>query len=335
MVSVDLLAKQAPIGILLMGLDGGIAKANPVFCRLTGYTEIQLRHLDNRAISHPEDFAAEVRIIQQMLDEGQHQWTFVKRYKCCDGSLRWAEVKLSLIENTEDGDTAILVFVTDLSDRKQAEQEIQQGREREALLEQSLKFEQLIRTLTEAVRKDLDKDQMLKAAVQGLVKTLNADGCVSSLFNSHNRTLEVCSEFFKDTIGPVQSLTGQAFPLTSWSEDCQQHLVNGKTFVASVPITQSTFLKNADPTLERFKSLYEPSCETNNIIVCKAMSPITDDQGLIGVLTVLKLQAWQFEPVEINLIEQVASQCAIALRQASLFISNMSIVSVPSTFARF
>jgi PAS domain S-box-containing protein len=501
-LSKDPLLQQAPIGILHMGLDGGISQANPAFCKLTGYTEAQLRHLDNRSITHPEDFAVELRVVQQMLEEGHRHQTIRKRYRCCDGTFVWTEAKLCLVGGGETGEGFILTFVTDLSDRRLAEQEIQQRREREVLLneisaqirstldlqailqvaverlrraletdrvlayqlfpdnsgvclaedvslaypvmlglklpaecipptyleayrqgrlwsaadvhnagladcyqgmltqfrvrgmiaiaivsmdetlepqkrtlwgllvvhhcrgprawtedeqqlvravanqiataleqtrllhqlkiytheleeqvrqrtrslERSLKFEQLIRGLTEALRKDLDEDQMLKAAVQGLGQTLEVDGCVSSLFDAHSNQLEIRCEFFQEAIKPQQSLIRQSFSLNDWSQECIQHLLEGKTYITSFPLNPSSEL--ADPTLQRFTT---PPSSEETVVVSQVMSPIIDDQGLIGVLTVFQLQLRQFEPDEVNLIKQVASQCTIALRQAYLF----------------
>lgn len=504
-ISTDFLLHQAPIGILHLGLEGGISSANPVFCKLTGYTETQLRHLDNRAISHPEDFAIEMRMLHQMMEETLHHYTIQKRYRCCDGTFVWTEVKVCLVENGETEEERLLAFVTDLSDRRLAEQEIHQRRERETLLndisakirstldlqtilrvavqrlrqaletdrvlayqlfpdnsgiclaedvsvpypvmlgltlpsecippayldayrqgrlwstpdvhnaqladcyqgmltqfrvrgmiasaivsmddalepqhrtlwgllvvhhcrgprswtqdeqqlvravanqiamaleqtrllhqlqiytheleervnqrtqslQRSLQFEQLIRSLTETMRKDLDEDQMLKAAVQGLVNTLNLDGCISSLFNASTCCLEVRYEFFKEAIHPWQPLINQSFPLTDWSEECYQHLLNRKTYMTQVPIAPSSAQQQINPTLEQFGERLSAGQPPSQILTT-VMSPIIDDQGLIGVLTIFQLQPRQFEPDEINLIEQVASQCAIALRQAHL-----------------
>jgi PAS domain S-box-containing protein len=133
-VSSETLWHQAPIGILQLGFDGGITHANPAFCRLVGYTEAQLRCLDNRAISHPEDFAAEVQLLQQMIDHGQHQQALRKRYQQCDGSIVWTEVNLSLISDDETGEGVILSFITNVTDRRLREQEVWRYRERETLL---------------------------------------------------------------------------------------------------------------------------------------------------------------------------------------------------------
>lgn len=503
----SLLAQQAPIGMLEVGLDGGISQANPAFCKLTGYSETQLRQLDNHAITHPEDFAAELRLLQQMISEGQTQQLLQKRYRRSDNTFVWTEVKFSLMGDVSAAEGRMLLFVTDLSDRRLAEQEIQQRRERESLLndisaqirstfdlqkilqvaverlrhalatdrvlayqfypdhsgiclaedvalpyppmlglelppecipfayleayrrgrlwsavdvysagltdcyqgmlnqyqvrgmiataivsldekqgkqnrnlwgllvvhqcqgprtwtgdelqlvravanqiataldqtrllqqlqlyaheleervsqrtrslQRSLQFEQLTRSLTETLRKDLDDDQVLKAAVQGLVNTLQVDGCIASLFNHQTNQLEIRYECFQASVVPPKSLIKQSFPLEHWGEDCRNQILARKTCLSSYASEQAALPAYADPTFERFFEEASANQRTLPTAVSKVMSPITDDQGLIGVLTVFQLQPRQFEPDAVILIQQVANQCAIALRQAHLF----------------
>ncbi len=500
----DVVVQQSPIGIMEMGLDGGITRANPAFCQLTGYTEAQLRHLDNRAISHPEDFSTEVSIVQQLLVNEQHH-VFRKRYRCYDGSFVWTEIKLALLGDSSTDEVTILAFVTDLSERKLAEQEIQQSRAREVLLndigaqirasfdlqsilqvaverlrqaldtdrvlayqffpdysgvclaesvsllhppmlgqrfppecipfayidayrrgrlhstadiqtinmaechramldqfhvratistslvsmdealepqnrtlwgllvihhcrgarhwttneeqlvravadqivtaleqtrllhqlqiythelenrvsqrtrslERSLKFEQLIRTLTETLRRDLDEDQTLQEAVQGLVKTLEVDGCIASLFDHQNQTLNIRYEFFQDTISPQQSLVGQAIDLTWWHTTCCQTFVFNKTCISSLALPQ-TALQPLDLKHILFHDDTAASSQPT-VMAHRLTCPIGDEQGLMGLITIFQIQAAPFATEEINLVEQVASQCVIALRRATLY----------------
>ncbi|HEY9838331.1 MAG TPA: PAS domain S-box protein, partial [Vampirovibrionales bacterium] len=131
--NLDGMFGDCPTGIVYHSMDGGILKANPAFCQMTGYSSSQLRYLDYRAICHPEDFAALLRLIQQMVREGIKRQTLRQRYIGANGSLLAAEVTLCLVGEEED-DSYFMTFVTDLSDRARAEQEIQQRRSREMLL---------------------------------------------------------------------------------------------------------------------------------------------------------------------------------------------------------
>jgi PAS domain S-box-containing protein len=257
----EFLSHQAPIGILQLGLDGGITHANPAFCKLTGYTETQLRHLDNRAISHPEDFAAEVRVMQQMLDHGQRQQVLQKRYRRCDGEIVWAEVKLSLVDDPETGDAAILSFITDITDRRLIEHEVQQHREREALLAD----------LSLQMQTTFDLQVLMQAAVEKLRQTLAADRVLAHqlfLNGSGLCLVEAVTDQYPTMQG--RSFSPECFPLPSldayrdgrlWAvtdildEDlsaCHKEMlekVNVRSMMATAIVSMDTALKPQKRTL--------------------------------------------------------------------------------------
>src|SRR6476646_3050009 len=124
--SLNQLLQHAPIGILYESLDGGILKANAAFCRLIGYSEAELRRLDYRMITHPKDLPSELRLLQQTIQGQPRETALKKRFVAQDGSLIWAEVRLTLVGQPEDEDSYILIFVTDLSDRQRVVEEIHQ-----------------------------------------------------------------------------------------------------------------------------------------------------------------------------------------------------------------
>lgn len=323
----EALAHQAPIGILQLGLDGGITYANPAFCKLIGYTEAQLRRLDNRAISHPEDFAAEVRVVQQMLDHGQRQQVLQKRYKRCDGIIVWAEVKLSLADDPETGDAVILSFITNITDRRLMEQAMQQHAqeleervsERTQALTQALKFEQLVHHLTETLRQHLDVDPVLQAAVEGLTQALNVDRCLISLMNAEKDCLTVRYEYVRDAISPLPSLRGQSFSSQSLAvADCcdRQQADLKQDLDRSRRLSDLSLHQRHDEHVLTLAG--EPTAAITQLLSAEGsiFRPIRDDQEWLGILTVCCSQARTFEPDEIALIEQVSSQCAIALRQS-------------------
>ncbi|WP_199247742.1 ATP-binding protein [[Phormidium] sp. ETS-05] len=166
------LFQDAPFGIVCESLDGGILSANPAFCQMTGYGESQLRQLDRRRISHPEDFAREVRVIQQMLAQGWRRESWRKRYICRSGALFWAEVTVTLVgEEPEDG--YLLTFVQDASDRAKAEEQLQRQRERETFLREmngeiraTVKLPEIVDLVVKRLRSALDADRVLVYQLQ-------------------------------------------------------------------------------------------------------------------------------------------------------------------------
>lgn len=499
--ATDPLFEQSPLGILYESLDGGIKKANPAFCRLIGYTQDQLRHLDSRAISHPEDFTVELRAVQLLLRYPDTTQTLKKRLICRNGSIVSTEVILSLIGHDEE-DSYIVMFITDLSQMMAIEQEIEQRQQREALLnaiaslarktldvsevlettaellknfltadrvviyqftttggiciaeevepaypamqgrtfnqdcippayleayqrgrfwvvenisiptltechrkmleqvqvrslmvapiqmsdrkfssksspisqnalrvhpngdfkslwgllaihhcrtprpwtldeqqlvqaaanqlgialeqaalmqqlqaythelehrvkertrslEQSLKFEQLIRRLTETLHAEFDEDSVLKVAVQGLVETLSLAGCQASLYYPNLEALEVRTDYFRQESVHQHSLVGARLALESLPDEMVNNLLSGRLFIANF----TSHFKGSTPV------------KTSQLV-----NPIWDEEGLIGTLCLFPKRKSSFSENEVKLIEQVAVQCAIAIRHARLVI---------------
>jgi len=166
------LFQDAPFGIVCESLDGGILSANPAFCQMTGYGESQLRQLDRGRISHPEDFAREVRVIQQMLAQGWRRESWRKRYICRSGALFWAEVTVTLVgEEPEDG--YLLTFVQDGSDRAKAEEQLQRQKERETFLREingeiraTLELSAIVELVVKRLRWALDADRVMVYQLQ-------------------------------------------------------------------------------------------------------------------------------------------------------------------------
>lgn len=197
---------SAPMGMIYESLDGGILSANPTFCRWIGYTETQLRHLDRRYICHPEDFAAELRLIQQMCNGGAKQVKFRKRFLRRDGSFLAAEVFLSLIGD-EDEESYLLSFITDLSEQEVAETEIQQRHKREKFLSD----------VANICRSKNDLNEVLSRTAKLLREMLEADRVLICRVDAGeliaNKAVMSC---FVEDVNPLYSgIKGKSF-----SDDC-------------------------------------------------------------------------------------------------------------------
>src|SRR5262245_45258910 len=59
--------EHAPLGTILSGLNGRALAANPAACRMLGYDEAELLHIDLQAITHPGDSDIDVIGLQDLL----------------------------------------------------------------------------------------------------------------------------------------------------------------------------------------------------------------------------------------------------------------------------
>ncbi|MCL1464382.1 ATP-binding protein [Argonema galeatum] len=214
-VMLDPLFWDSPTGILFESLDGGILRANPAFEKLTGYAEAQLRRLDCRSISHPEDFAAEVRCIQQLMHGSLQRQTLQKRFICRDGGIIWTEITISHIASPEAEDSYLLVFVKDLSSIQRAEQELQKRRQWESLLSE----------IAATIRSTFDFPKILEIAVRQLRFALSTDRVVA--YRLQPDQSGICTAEAVDPAYPTiwgQSFSAETIPATYLKAYCEGRL---------------------------------------------------------------------------------------------------------------
>jgi len=169
----------------------------------------------------------------------------------------------------------------------------QKVKQRTAKLQNSIKFETLIRKVTEKVRDSLDEPTILQTVTQELGRFLNIERCKIELYNSDRNTATVAYEYTID----LPNCQGASRQVNDFPELYQQLLQKQSLqFVEKVP--ELTPL---------------------NTQATRLVCPIFDDQVILGNLWLLRPREEFFEQSEIILVEQIASQCAIAIRQARLY----------------
>lgn len=161
-------------------------------------------------------------------------------------------------------------------------------------LEQSLNFEALLKRITDKVRDSLDEQQILQTAVEELVRGLGICACDTALFNLAQDTLTVTHEL----LSSCASLRSAVTQLTAFSDTLPQLL-------------QGQAIQFCELTPKLVKADWQPRA----ILNC----PIIDDQSVLGDLWLARSPEAIFSEPEIRLVQQVANQCAIAIRQARLY----------------
>ena len=165
-----------------------------------------------------------------------------------------------------------------------------QVRERTRQLQQALNFESMLKRVTDHVRDSLDESQILQTAVEELTEALGIDGCDTALYDLNEATAVISYE----CTPRVSSAKGYIMEMVNFPEGYRQ-LLQGQYF----------------QFCELTPSLREPL----SILAC----PIFDNEEVLGDMWLFKPQDNGFNELEIRLVQQVANQCAIAIRQARLF----------------
>jgi signal transduction histidine kinase/FixJ family two-component response regulator len=175
---------------------------------------------------------------------------------------------------------------------RQLEMELQKSEAKLSLqLQTAYDSDATLKKITEKMRDSLDENQILQGAVEALAQSLKVGCCNAALFDLEQGTSTIRYEFAA-AVPPSQ---GRVSVMSDFPEIYDQ-LLKGWHF--------------------QFCSLLpHPWRGQMSMLVC----PIADDQGVLGDLWLVNQAGVWFDDREINLVQHVATQCAIALRQARLF----------------
>lgn len=112
-------------GMAIVGLDGRIAQANPALAAMLGVAPGELAGRDVRELTHPDDLALTERLFADLVEGRSSSLGAEKRYLARDGRVVVVRLDATLLR---DGDGRPLYFLsqmTDVSDRRRAERELQ------------------------------------------------------------------------------------------------------------------------------------------------------------------------------------------------------------------
>lgn len=184
-----------------------------------------------------------------------------------------------------------------LQRNQELQQEIDFRQHIETKLEQTLDSEASIRRITEKIRDMLDENQVLQTITQELTAVLSLKGCQIE-FGSSDRQVAIVNE--KGEIKDYSA--GITEQIAEYPQICWQ-------------LAQKISLQLVTEISIQLKHKVK---ERLTCLIC----PIFDNQdpiNIIGNLWLLRPPGDCFQLWEIRLVEQIANQCAIAIRQARLY----------------
>ncbi len=181
----------------------------------------------------------------------------------------------------------------EISTRKTVERQLQ---DLSIQLAKTLSFEALVRRITEKIRDSIDEGQILQTATQELVENLSIKGGQIELYDAAHETVTIVYESGKE----LPRSLGITRPISDFPQLYQNLL-------QKIPLQ----------LIENF-----PEDCSNSLQLTQLACPIFenhDRDGIFGNLWLFKPSNQVFEEFEVQLVQQVASQCAIAIRQARLY----------------
>jgi signal transduction histidine kinase len=215
----------------------------------------------------------------------------------CRSPRFWQAEEVNLLKHLAD-QVAIAIQQAVLYHRVQQlntrlEQQIQ---ERTAELQQALNFEALLKRITDKVRDSLNEDQILRIAVEELALGTGVECCSAGLYNADYTILTIKYEY-----------------------NLSLPSAQDKEFVVADAVDPYIYHQMAQAQCSQFCFLVTNPLRPNEQKYAILACPMFDDRQSVGDLWLFKCHDAVFNDLEVRLAQQVANQCAIALRQARLY----------------
>lgn len=110
------------IGMAVADLQAHYLFVNPAFCSITGYTEQEVLASDMAALTHPDDLAANLALIESLQAGEIPSFVLEKRYIHKDGSIVWVRNSVSLTRDAYNQQVNMVLLVEDITQQKHAEE---------------------------------------------------------------------------------------------------------------------------------------------------------------------------------------------------------------------
>ncbi len=163
-------------------------------------------------------------------------------------------------------------------------------------LQQALEFEATLRRLTDQVRDGLDEQQILQTVVWDLGQSLQGSRCFISFYSPQRQNAILQCEYTEDA---EASAPHPALIQISDYADLY------------TPLQQGQMLQFCT----RWLPFHRGKEHREAVLAC----PIRDDQEILGDIWITRPVTAYFNDLETRLVQQVANQCGIAIRQSRLY----------------
>lgn len=247
------------------------------------------------------DFLASLQVRANLvvpIFKEQYMWGLLIAQHCHQ-SRQWQQTETDLLKQlaTQIGIAAEQAELRQQIKDLKAKLELQKQKHKNQL-QQVRNFEALVRRMTEQIRDSLDETQVLQTVTQELAELLNLDRCQIELYSTCQTLVTITYEH-SINLPRCQGLTRQ--------------------IADRLEVYQPLLQKQPLQFLE-----IVPGWQPKLLVMSQMACPIFDTQGILGNIWLTRPTQEAFDEFEIELVQQIASECAIAIRQAQFYKQNQA-----------
>jgi len=231
--------------------------------------------------------------------------TLQKRLIKKSGDIVWAELRVTLIRDEQGHPAYSLCMLQDITQAKQLMAARDQA---EATLRQQAQRDRLLRVMTTQIHQSFELDQILAIAVTEVRHVLNADRALVFQLRPDGTGVVV-----QEALAAGMSPTANDGHPVSLSSTCCDLYRQGRPHITNN-------LEEDDCVIHPVNYLRSVNTHSKITAPILQMGETRNAARLWGLLIVDKCPpAWQWQPSEADLLQQIADQLAIAIQQASLY----------------
>ena len=124
------LFRTAPVGMFVANERGALIAVNPAFCAILERDEDEILGRDFRAITHPDDIAADKAAVTELASGSRTEYVREKRYVRPDGSSVWVKLRGAVAIDPDTGSHVFVANVVDISEGRRREQALAEAEDR-------------------------------------------------------------------------------------------------------------------------------------------------------------------------------------------------------------
>ncbi|WP_137009948.1 PAS domain S-box protein [Aquitalea aquatilis] len=235
--------ERAGVGIALVTPDGEWVRVNDSFCTIVGYSREELSVLTFQKMTYADDLEKNIYYLNQLAKGEIESYQFEKRYIHKDGNAVWVTLNTSALRGANEHLEGFVSFVSDISQRKEAEAALAQLRltlesdVEERTHELHLANEMLFRSMVEqsdAQRSLIKREAELAAVIDNAYDayiSIDDTGVVIS-WNHQAEVLfgwsadEAIGQLMHDLIVPEKSREGHQHGIKQYMVSGQSNVLN-------------------------------------------------------------------------------------------------------------
>lgn len=123
----------AATGIVQCTVDGRVVESNSAVERMLGYGRQELRGMHFKSFTHPEDYALDLELFQEMVAGKRENYQIELRFLRKDQTYGWCRLNVSLVRDPGGEPAFVIGMVEDITEQKRAEQQLRESQKMEAV----------------------------------------------------------------------------------------------------------------------------------------------------------------------------------------------------------